>query len=267
MTTTDIRNVRRDLDDLDERSERLRQDIKKRAEATREDVLKRTEATREQLGALAGEVSADVGERAAAAREALVERYHEIEQQVPTEEIATKAQLGAWKAFQAGLGGLLALPALAVRGLASLSKVVDDLSERGADVSERSRELLATVPPSKLQRRRAKRRTIGAVALGFVAGVVAGWVLAGRSQTVVTYEPPLPADHEPTADEATRQNPAAWAPESQAVASQAPSTPEATDPPVDPAAVRSQTTGESADGDDVLDVRSETESPDRRPDA
>lgn len=214
MTTTDIRNVRRDLDDLDERSARLRQDIRKRAEATREDVTRRTEATREQLAALAGEMSEDLGERAVAARDALLERYHEIEEDLPTQEVAVKAQLSAWRALQAGLGGLLTLPALAVSALGSLSRLADDLSERGSDVSERSRELLATVPSSKAHRRRAKRRTAAVALLGFVAGAVAGWAVASRKRTQVTYEPPLPANWQSTSDAQT--------------APAAPATPEAT---------------------------------------
>ena len=218
MTTTDIiRNVRPDLDGLDERSERLVEDVKKRAEATKE-----------QFAALAEDVGEELGERAVAARDALVERYHEIEEDLPTEEIATKAQLGAWKALQTGLSGLLVLPAMAVRGLGSLSKLADDLTERGAEASERGRELIAAVPPSKAERRRANRRTAGVAAAGFVVGVVTGWLLAGRSQTVVTYEPTLPQQFDQVADPANPEDPGSRAATSQA---------------------------------DVLDVRSEAERP------
>jgi len=235
VTTTDIiRNVRPDLDGLDERSERLVEDVKKRAEATRDDVMKRTEATREQFAALAEDMGEELGERAMAARDALIERYHEIEEDLPTEEIVTKAQLGAWQALQAGLSGLLVLPAMAVRGLGSLSKLADDLSDRGAEASERGRELIAAVPPSKAERRRAKRRTAGVAAAGFVVGVVTGWLLAGRSQTVVTYEPTLPQQFDQLADPANPEDPGSRAATSQA---------------------------------DVLDVRSETERPEPGRDA
>jgi hypothetical protein len=227
VTTTDVtRHIRPDQGGLDDRSERLLEDVRKRADATRQDVAKRTGATREQLAALAGDVGHELGERAGAAREALIERYHEIEEDLPTEEIATKAQLGAWRALQAGLTPLLTLPALAVRGLRALSGLADDLTERGADVSERSRELIAAVPPSKAERRRSRTKLAGAAGLGFLLGLITGWVVAGRRQTVVTYEPPLPASWEQAADPAHSENPGAHAATSQA---------------------------------DVLDVRSETE--------
>jgi hypothetical protein len=217
VTTTDVtRQIRPELGGLDDRSERLLKDVKKRADATREDVVKRTEATREQLASLAGDVGEELGERAVAAREALLERYHEIEEELPTEEIVTKAQLGAWRALRAGLTPLLALPALAVRGLRALSEVADDLAERGADVSERSRELVAAVPPSKAERRRSRAKLVGVAGLGFLAGIITGWVLAGRRQTVVTYEPPLPASWEQAADPAHSENPGAHAATSQA---------------------------------------------------
>jgi hypothetical protein len=217
-TTEVIRNVRPDVGGLEERSERLLEDVKKRAEATRDDVrkrteatrddvVKRTEATREQLADLAGELGEDLSDRAVAAREALIERYHELEEELPTEEIATKAQLTAWKALQNGLSGLLVLPGLAVRGLGGLSRLADDLSERGAEVSERGRELVAAVPPSKAERRRAQRRTAGVAAGGFLVGVVVGWLLAGRNQTVVTYEPTMPQQFDQVADPAHPEEP------------------------------------------------------------
>jgi hypothetical protein len=229
VTTTDVtRHMRRpEVGGLDDRSERLlkdvkkradatREDVVKRADATREDVVKRTEATREQLASLVGDVGEELGERAAATREALVERYHEIEEDLPTEEIAIKAQLGAWRALRAGLTPLLALPALAVRGLRGLSEVADDLAERGAEVSERSRELIAAVPPSKAERRRSRAKLAGVAGLGFLAGLITGWVLAGRRQTVVTYEPPLPANWEPVADPAHSEGPGSHVATSQA---------------------------------------------------
>jgi hypothetical protein len=120
----------------------------------------------------------------------------------------------------------LALPALAVRGLRALSEVADDVAERGADASERGRELVAAVPPSKAERRRSRAKLAGVAGLGFLAGIITGWVLAGRRQTVVTYEPPLPASWEQTADPAHSEGPGSHAATSQA---------------------------------DVLDVRSETE--------
>lgn len=170
---------------------------------THDDVLKRTEATREHLTALAAEVGGDVGERAAQARDVLAERYHEWEDDLPiqevaatAEQVATKARLGAWQAFQQGLTALLAVPALIVRGLGALSGIADVLVDRGADVSERGRELVAAVPPSKAERRRARVRTAGVASLGLLVGAVVGWVLAARKQTVVTYEPPLPASWE-----------------------------------------------------------------------
>jgi hypothetical protein len=283
VTTPDvIRYIRPDLDGLDDRSERLREDVKKRADATREDVAKRTaatrddvakrtaatrddvlkrmEATREQLAALAGDVGEDLGERAGAAREALLERYHELEQELPIEEVATKAQVGAWRALQTGLTGLLTLPAMAVRALGALSGIADDLAERGADVSERGRELVAAVPPSKAERRRSRTRTAGVASVGFVGGLAVGWVLAARRQTVVTYEPTLPANWEPTPDQ--HATPEATIPE--------PTLPEPTipDPTIpDPTTsgvatpdVTSQATAEPGGaGSEVLDVRSETE--------
>jgi hypothetical protein len=299
VTTPDvIRYIRPDLDGLDDRSERLREDVKKRADATREDVAKRTaatrddvakrtaatrddvakltaatrddilkrmEATREQLAALAGDVGEDLGERAGAAREALLERYHELEQELPIEEVATKAQIGAWRALQTGLTGLLTLPAMAVRALGALSGIADDLAERGADVSERGRELVAAVPPSKAERRRSRTRTAGVASVGFVGGLAVGWVLAARRQTVVTYEPTLPANWEPTPGQ--HATPEATVPEATIPGPTIPepTIPEPTipDPTTSGVAtpdVTSQATAEPGGaGSEVLDVRSETE--------
>lgn len=217
VTTTDaIRDVRLDLNGLDERSERLRQELRERTDATREQLASRaadlggelaSRATEMggELASRATDVGEELGERANAARSALAERYHELEEELPIEEVARKARITAWRAAQAGLSGLMTLPGLLVRGLGALSSIADDVAERGVDVSERGRELVAAVPPSKAERRHNRTRMVGIAALGFLAGLVTGTVMARRSQATVSYEsvsyePPLPRTWEPTAD-------------------------------------------------------------------
>lgn len=176
MTTTDV--LRDARGDLDERTERVRRELRERANLTRE-----------QLAALSADLGDDLGERAAAARATILERYRALEQELPVEEITRRAQLGAWQALRAGLSGVLVLPGLVVRGLGALSTAADDLAVRGADVAERSRELVAVVPPSKAERRKRRRRTIGVALLGFLVGLVTGWLVADLDNTPVIYEP------------------------------------------------------------------------------
>jgi len=107
--------------------------------------------------------------QASTARDEVRERVdglRDLVEEVDIEPAVRRARIGVWQVVRSLAGAVAALARLAPRGLAALSSVVDEASERGAEVSERARELATAVPPS----RRDRRRRLGV-----------GWFLARRS--------------------------------------------------------------------------------------
>jgi hypothetical protein len=127
-----------------------------RLEVVRDELVDRTSATREQV------------------RERL--------DSVDLDPAVTRAQVGFWTTLRALGGGLAALPGLVSRVARAVGAARDELTDQGQRLTERGREVVAGIPPSRRQRRRQRVRSVGLIALGTALGVVIGWVLAARRQ-------------------------------------------------------------------------------------
>ena len=122
--------------------------------------------------------------QASTARDEVRERVdglRDLVEEVDIEPAVRRARIGVWQVVRSLAGAVAALARLAPRGLAALSSVVDEASERGAEVSERARELATAVPPSRRDRRRRRLRTAAWAGGGFGVGLGVGWFLARRS--------------------------------------------------------------------------------------
>ncbi len=143
----------------------------------------------------------DLRDRAADVRDEALSRLHDLEDDLPVDvddltERGRKgvrcARIGVWQVVQALGTLLLVVPRMLVRGLGLLSEALDELVGRGAEVSERVKDVADRVPDSRRTRRRDVARRAGWVGVGFLGGLAAGWTLASRRAPLVTYEAPQP---------------------------------------------------------------------------
>ena len=141
--------------------------------------------------------------QAADLRKEALDRWEDLEDDLPVDvdEVAAhartgvrKARIGLWEVVRVIGELLLVVPRAIVHGLGLLGDVVDDLADRGAQVSERVRDVADAVPPSRRGRRRQVRQRLVWVVVGFLGGLCAGWTLASRRAPLVTYESPQPLE-------------------------------------------------------------------------
>jgi hypothetical protein len=133
----------------------------------------RLELTREQ-----------VLDRAVATRDELRDRLDTID----LEPVTTRAQIGLWSGLQVLGASLAALPGFLTRLLRALSAAGDVLADRGEQLTERSREVVTSIQPSRRQVRRMRLRTAGSVGIGLLVGVAVGWFLGRRRREEVVIE-------------------------------------------------------------------------------
>lgn len=127
----------------------------------------------------------DLADRAGSAQKQLRERLDDVD----LEPRVRQAKIGFWATVRTLIGGLMAVPGAAARGLGMLSSVADEAAERGTELSARSREIVRAVPITRRQRRRARTRTaawgIGGFVVGAAAGAVGGFLLARQRPELV----------------------------------------------------------------------------------
>lgn len=161
---------------------------------------------RSELGERAGEFAGELGERAEVLGARARDRVHEFEDELGYDrhDAWQAARFGGWHVVRAVLAVATAVPRLIVAVLGWLADAVDDLADRGADVSERTRELADAVPAASATRRRDRRRTVLLLGGGVVAGLLGGLALGRRRAPIVTYEPiPAAATPPPVPGEVT----------------------------------------------------------------
>ena len=141
--------------------------------------------------------------RATALRKDAIDRFEDLGDDLPidVDEVTARAQtgvrkarIGLWEVVRLIGELLLVVPRAIVHGLGLLGDIVDDLADRGADLSERARDAADAVPPSRRGRRRQVRQRLVWVIVGFLGGLTVGWSLASRRAPLVTYESPQPLE-------------------------------------------------------------------------
>lgn len=182
-----------------ERLEEARVLLAERAEEARQVLAERARTGGTELASWARETGADLTERAGPvladrteqAKEELQRRWQELDEELPVdlETVVPQLERGLWQVIQTVLGVLLVVPKLVVRALGGLGTLADDVSERGVVVGERAREVAATIPPSKRERRRRRWQVAAWTGAGFGAGLFVGWLVGRREHDMVTYEP------------------------------------------------------------------------------
>ena len=105
------------------------------------------------------------------------------------EPATRRVKIRYWEGVRAGIGLLLAGPRGLVEGLRALSRLADDLTDRGNVLAERGRQVTDRIPPSRGMRRRTRLRTVGWATGAFSLGFVLGWILGTRSPSSSVYDP------------------------------------------------------------------------------
>lgn len=148
----------------------------------------------------------DLADFAGDAREVVVERYHDLESDLPVdmEQVVRRARISGWQVFRGLISLVMVIPRLVVSLLGSLSRASDHAVELGDEVAERAgemgvrgRQALASLPVSRRERRRWRMRVVGVAAAGLALGGALGWLIARRQATIVTYDGPTMLDGEP----------------------------------------------------------------------
>ncbi|MGM0618021.1 MAG: hypothetical protein ACQEUI_07750 [Actinomycetota bacterium] len=182
-----------------ERLDEARALLAERAQEAREVLAERARTGGSEVASWARETSTDLAERAGPvlaerteqAKGELQRRWQELEQDLPIdrETVVPQLERSLWQSVHAALGVLLLLPKLLVRALGGLGTVAEDVSERGLVVGERAREAVASIPPSKRERRQRRWRNTAWTGAGFGVGLFVGWLVGRREHDMVTYEP------------------------------------------------------------------------------
>lgn len=162
-------------------------DVSTTVSTTLEHADEAARAAAERLAA----AGAHLRDQAVTARDEVRERVEDLRERVEDgdlEPVVRRARAGGWQLLRALVGAAAALTQLLPRGLRALSTVLEEVSERGADVGERARELVAVVPPSKRERRRSRLRTAAWAGAGFGVGLGVGWLLGRRADTFIAEE-------------------------------------------------------------------------------
>lgn len=144
--------------------------------ATTAEALGRVEAAANAAAGRAGDVAAEVRDRAeevaGEARERVTGAASGLKEAV--EPAAERVRGGVTGTIRSLLAALAALPA-AVSGLGSaVESVVDQATESG-------REVVYRLEPPRSVRRRSALRSAGWFLVGFLGGVVTGWLVSSRA--------------------------------------------------------------------------------------
>lgn len=153
-----------------------------RITAVPEQVRGLTEVAREQLHDAREQVSEQ-------AHEAL-STVGELRARAGADPRVRRSRIAVWELVRAAVDAVIAVLRFIPRMLSSVAMAAQQASERGEQLSERAREVVAAVPPSRAERWRSRRRTGLAALLGFLAGVVAGLVVAARRRAPLAFEDP-----------------------------------------------------------------------------
>lgn len=139
----------------------------------------------------------DLADFAEDAREVVIERYHDLEDDLPVdvEQVMRRARIGGWQVFRGVISVLTLIPRLVVSLLGTLSRASDHAVELGDEVAHRAgamgargREALASLPVSRRERRRWRMRVAVVAVAGVALGGVLGWFAARRQAPIVTYD-------------------------------------------------------------------------------
>lgn len=101
---------------------------------------------------------------------------------VDLDPAVVRAQAGLWSTVKVLGSALAALPVFLARVVRAVSAAADVLADRGHELTERGREVAASVPPSRRMVRRTRLRSFGLVAAGLAAGMAIGFVLGRRGE-------------------------------------------------------------------------------------